>query len=105
MTYDSLEASVDQGEPYFIYLFDNGAATPTRLTSEPETLTRMGEKWYPSPVSHGPIEFTGNVEKQELLLTFPLSDQYALTLLDSALLVTTVTVWRGHRSDGRRSAR
>ncbi len=99
MSYDSLEASIAAGEPYFLYLFDNGSDIPTRLTSEPVNLTRMGEQWYPSPVSHGEIEFTGNVEKQDLLLTFPLADTYAQTLLDPALLVTTVTVWRGHRSD------
>ena len=99
MSYLVSEDSVDLGEPYFLYLFDNGSAAPTRLTSEPTVLTRMSEVWHPSPVAHEQVERTGNIEKQSLTLTFPLSDVYAQTLLAPAMLVTSVTVWRGHRND------
>jgi hypothetical protein len=99
MTYDASELSTASGEPYFLYLFDNGTIAPTRLTSEPEALTRMSEKWHPSPISHDDVERGGNIEKQALIVNFPLSDAYARTLLGPATFVTTVTVWRGHRND------
>jgi uncharacterized phage protein (TIGR02218 family) len=98
MSYDTPESSVDQGQPYFLYLLDNGV-TPVRLTSDPVTLTRMGEDWLPSSIAHADIEQTGNIEKNSVELTFPLSDTYAKTLLTPASEVTTVTVWRGHHTD------
>lgn len=98
MSYDTPESSVDQGQPYFLYLFDNGV-TPARFCSDPVTLTKMGEDWLPSPVAHADIEQTGNIEKNSNELTFPLSDVYAKTLLTPANEVTSVTVWRGHHTD------
>ncbi|MEY9717851.1 putative phage protein (TIGR02218 family) [Sinorhizobium fredii] len=98
MSYDAYETSVDTGSPYFLYLFDNGV-TPERLTSEPEALTRVGESWTPSPVSHGDLEQTGDIEKSSLDLTFPLSNSFARTFLTPAAAITTVTIWRGHRDD------
>ena len=99
MTYDTSEVSVDSGEPYFIYLFDNGVGDLTRLTSEPVTLTRLGETWLPSSISHSEIEKTGNIEKQEFKLVFPLSDIFARTFLATSNNITTFTAWRGHRND------
>jgi uncharacterized phage protein (TIGR02218 family) len=98
MSYDTPESSVDQGQPYFLYLLDNGV-TPVRFTSDPVTLTRMSEDWLPSPIAHADIEQTGNIEKNSVELTFPLSDEYAKTLLTPANEITTVTVWRGHHTD------
>ncbi|MEI9410704.1 phage BR0599 family protein [Mesorhizobium salmacidum] len=98
MSYAEPETSIDEGEPYFLYLLDNGV-NPVRLTSDPDPLTRMGEIWKPSAVSHGDIEQSGNIEKAAVDLTFPLSDVYAKTLLTPASEVTTVTIWRGHHTD------
>jgi uncharacterized phage protein (TIGR02218 family) len=98
MSYSAIEASVADGRPYYLYLFDNGIA-PVRLTSEPQKLVRMGESWTASPVSHGEIEVTGNAEKQAVELIFPLSDTYARTLLVPATATTSVTIWRGHHGD------
>lgn len=98
MAYSVPEVSVDSGEPYFLYLFDNGITTH-RLTTEPDTIERLSDSWYPSPISHGNIEQTGNIEKQELILTFPLADTLARSYLIPAAAITTVTIWRGHRDD------
>lgn len=96
--YDDIEASVDQGEPYFLYLFDNGVSQ-VRLTSDLDELARLDEIWQPSPIIHADIEQTGNIERNSVELTFPLSDAYARTLLIPASEVTTVTIWRGHHTD------
>lgn len=98
MSYATPEASADDGQPYFLYLLDNGV-TPVRLTSDPDELVRMDETWVPSPIQHADIEQTGNIERNSVDLTFPLSDAYARTLLIPASEVTTVTIWRGHRTD------
>ncbi|RUW41530.1 DUF2163 domain-containing protein [Mesorhizobium sp. M2A.F.Ca.ET.015.02.1.1] len=97
-SYDAAENSVDQGQPYFLYLFDNGVS-PVRLTSNPDELIRMDQKWTPSPIQHADIEQTGNIERNEVEMTFPLSDTYARTLLIPASEITVVTVWRGHLTD------
>ncbi|RVA08571.1 DUF2163 domain-containing protein [Mesorhizobium sp. M7A.F.Ca.US.002.01.1.1] len=98
MSHDTVEASIDDGQPYFLYLLDNGVK-PVRLTSEPEKLTRMGQDWLPSPIAHGDVEQTGNIERQSVELTFPLSDAYAKALQTPASEITTVTIWRGHHTD------
>ncbi|TGT72902.1 DUF2163 domain-containing protein [bacterium M00.F.Ca.ET.159.01.1.1] len=104
MSYDTPESSVDQGQPYFLYLLDNGVS-PVRLTSDAAKILADPEgigsdqTWLPSPIAHADIEQTGNIEKNSVELTFPLSDVYAKTLLSPASEVTTVTVWRGHHTD------
>lgn len=99
MSYDTPEASVKDGQPYFLYQFATGALTPVRLTSEPVELTRATFAWTPSPIRHSVVEQTGHIEKQELQLEFPLSDAFALTLLSPATAITTLTIYRGHHTD------
>lgn len=103
MSYDTPEASVADGRPYFLYVFATGALTPVRLTSEPVDLVRnigAGDVTFSaSPLSHNKMEQTGHVEKQELELKFPLSDAFAITLLLPATAKTTLTIYRGHYSD------
>ncbi|RWB53628.1 hypothetical protein [Mesorhizobium sp.] len=104
MSYDASDTSIDAGSPYFLYLLDNGI-TKTRLTSEPDPVfadpeeTGSDQTWKPSPIIHADIEQTGNIERNSVDLTFPLSDPYARTMLKPASEITTVTIWRGHRTD------
>ena len=98
MSYLEKELSTELGEPYFLYLFDDGV-TQERISTQPDTIERFSDQWYPSPVSHGDVEQSGNIEKQELVLTFPLSDRIGQSYLLPAANITTVTVWRGHRND------
>lgn len=96
--YDVKEASVDDGEPYFLYLFDDGI-TENRFTSDPVNLTKMAETWLKSPVSHGDLEQTGSIEKAAVDLEFSNTDTFARTFLAPASAITTVTIWRGHHTD------
>ncbi|TGV29281.1 hypothetical protein, partial [Mesorhizobium sp. M8A.F.Ca.ET.142.01.1.1] len=76
MSYDTPESSVDQGQPYFLYLLDNGVS-PVRLTSDAAKILADPEgigsdqTWLPSPIAHADIEQTGNIEKNSVELTFP----------------------------------
>ncbi|MBZ9794319.1 hypothetical protein [Mesorhizobium sp. ES1-4] len=104
MSYDTPESSVDDGEPYFLYLFNNGV-TKHRFTSDADAFmadpeeTGTPQKWYPSSISHTEIEQTGNIEKNAVDITFPLSDPYARTLQKPGSEVVTATIWRGHHTD------
>ncbi len=98
MSYDTPEGSVANGQPYFLYLFDNGI-DPARLTSDPAPLVRMDETFKISPIRHSELEQTGSIEKSSVDFTFPISDPFARSLLPSATAITTVTIWRGHHTD------
>ncbi|WP_292330767.1 hypothetical protein [Mesorhizobium sp.] len=104
MSYDVPETSVDDGEPYFLYLFNNGVAK-RRFVSDGDTKladpegTGTPQKWYQSPIRHTEIEQTGNIERNSIDITFPLSHPYARSLQKPGSEVVTVTIWRGHHTD------
>lgn len=98
MSYTSVELSVAEAQPYFLYAFDFGTSV-TRLTSDADDLLKMSETWTASPIAHTDIEQTGNIEKASITLTFPLSDDTARLFLFPLGQVITVTVWRGHHTD------
>lgn len=98
MTYTDREISIQDGQPFFLYLFADGL-TAHRLNSDPEELVVDGETWGPSPISHTHMEMSGNLEKQILSLTFPLSNILAQSFLVPSGRTTTVTVFRGHHND------
>jgi uncharacterized phage protein (TIGR02218 family) len=98
MTYRAQDDSVQAGQPYFLYQFDRNG-TLTYLTSDASDLVRMSQTWAASPISHAEIEQSGNVERNTLELTFPLSDTFALEQLSPNSFITTVTVFRGHHTD------
>lgn len=104
MSYDAQEASVADGRPYFLYQFARGATT-TRLVSAPEQVTVGGHDWTPSSISHDIIEQTGDVERSELQLTFPISDTFGFALLSPQTQVMTITIFRSHYSDGSHQLR
>lgn len=104
MTYNAQEASIADGRPYWLYQFARGA-TVTRLVAAPVQVTVGGHTWDPSSIKHAELEQTGNVERSELELEFPLSDTFAFDLLAPATEVTTITLFRAHYSDGANELR
>jgi len=98
MSYEAQDSSVKGGQPYFLYQFAKGA-TVTRFTSDPETLTKLGNDWAPSAISHDEIEETGNIERNSLELIFPISDVFAFPYLVPNTKITTLTIFRGHHTD------
>lgn len=98
MSYDSVEISVDDAQPYFLYQFDDGI-TQTRFTSDPENLMRLSLEFEACSISHGELEQNGTIEKSMVDFTFANSSQFARSLRPAAARVTTVTMWRGHHTD------
>lgn len=98
MSYDAQEISVSDGRPYFLYQFSNTAGS-TYLTSEPQSLDRASQTWEPESISHDDILITGNVEKNDIRLQFPISSSFAQSLLLPQSSIMTLTIFRGHYSD------
>ena len=104
MAYDDFEESVDLGRPFFLYKLDDGV-TVQRMTTltvdksaDPEA-TGTDQTWTASPVAHSEIRETGNIEKNDLNLTLPISDTIAKTYLSAKGNTTFLTVWRSHLDD------
>ena len=101
MTYASIEASVAEGRPYFLYQFVEGDQV-WRFTSRstPWTSARSGGdtiSWEPAAVVHGDVVQTSEIERGRLELTWPLSHPFArrfLAPLGNAPV--TLTIFRGH---------
>lgn len=98
MSYDTHETSVADGRPYFLYEFSDTSGS-TFLTSDPETIVTSSHIWTPESITHDNIFVTGNVEKNDLQLRFPLSSGFAQSLLLPSGSIMSLTVFRGHHSD------
>ncbi len=101
MTYTSIEASISDGRPYYLYQFVEGGQV-WRFTSRATTWTSAGSGgteiiWEPAAVAHGDVVQTSEIERGRLELTWPLSHPFARRFL--APLGNTpvsLTIFRGH---------
>lgn len=104
MSYDTFEASVASGSPYFLYLFSDGT-TQTRFTSDASGATANvdgdgDEAFAASAISHSSQTVAGQVEKANFNIVFAASDSFAQGFLGGPKpAVTSVTIWRAHRGD------
>ena len=101
MTYSSIETSVAEGRPYFLYQFVEGDQV-SRFTSRTAAWTSAGSggtaiTWEPAAVAHGDVVQTSEIERGRLELTWPLSHPFARRFL-APLGNTPVTlnIFRGH---------
>ena len=101
MTHDSVEASVDEGRPYFLYQFVEGAQI-WRLTSRAEPWTSLATDgttlvWEPAAIAHGDVVQTSEIERGRLEITLPLSHPFARRFLaPMGNTPVTLTIFRGH---------
>lgn len=104
MSYDSKEQGQKSGEPFFLYRFST-SGNDTFLTSERDDYVRdqglPEEQVYATmAISHGRIKKTGDLERVPLSVTMPLSNDFAAGFLaKTGTVVTSVTIFRGHRND------
>jgi uncharacterized phage protein (TIGR02218 family) len=93
MTYASIEASVAEGRPYFLYQFVEGDQV-WRFTSRATAWTSAGSggdtiTWEPAAVAHGDVVQTSE--------TWPLSHPFARRFLAPlGNTPVTLTIFRGH---------
>lgn len=102
MTYSSREKSAFGGNPVYLYRFTRGGQnydfcsnTKTLIVSAP------AGTFVASSLDHGKIGVGQPVQKDNIQITFPLSDDFASLLLkrSTQFAPSTVTIWRGHLDD------
>lgn len=100
MSYQTREASVQDGAPIFLYEFVQGEQT-WRYTSAAAVFAWGGHDWTPSALSHSEVSQSNEMAKDGISLKFPRTDAFASQFLGYAPdLVTSVTLRRGHADDG-----
>jgi len=100
MSYLSLDLSIQGGNPVFLYEFVQGARV-WRYNSSSKEIIWGGQSWSANNLSHSEISQTGEMSKDGLTLSFPMTDSFAKEFLGYAAdIVTSVTIRRGHINDG-----
>jgi hypothetical protein len=100
MSYDTIEASLADARPFWLYQFDDGVLSqPWMFTSDDQDIDTSAGTWTASPIDAGDVEVNGNIERQDVDLIFPNSDGFARRYLDPAYTITTLTIFRGHHAD------
>ncbi|MEM7806220.1 MAG: phage BR0599 family protein [Pseudomonadota bacterium] len=116
MTYVLQDESARAGDPIFLYEIDSGgtrylrAAGPVDVTltpsdtflqppdfttSDPSTRTYVAEPG----IAHTEILSSGEVDRAEVQISFPISSAFAISLLGASSPTTWVTIFRYHLSD------
>lgn len=98
MSYIEYDESVKNGRPFWLYQFASGATT-NYFTSDRYSITRQSHVWTPKAIVSSEIEENGNVERNELQLTFGLNDDFAIDFMIPRAFPTTITVFRGFHED------
>lgn len=100
MSYIATDRSTQDGEPILLYQFSRGS-TSWRYTSAAYAVTTMGYTWTPAPIKNSDFKQTNQVDKDKVTLTFPSDHEFASQFLGYVPeQITSVTIWRGHDSDG-----
>ena len=99
MTYQQYDESVQDGDPFHLYLFERGSTvfTYTDLAVEYEALS---EVWEPVGLISGKVIRDRDFQKSTISIQFPRTNALANSFLFGDLEDrTSVTIYRGYRSD------
>lgn len=100
MSYSGIETSVASGEPVELYEFIQGLNI-WAYTSAASEYTHLGRTYKPAAISRDRIKQSPDAAKNDLSLVFPRDNAFAIQFLGFAPdEITTVTIYRGHASDG-----
>lgn len=102
MTYSNIEQSAYGGNPVYLYRFTRGGLIYDFCSlAEDLVVTLPVGTFLKSSISHSKIGIGQPVRKDNVELTFPLSDPFASLLLkrSTQFSPTVITIWRGHLDD------
>lgn len=100
MSYSAQESSVHGGSAVELYEFVSGTVT-WRFTSRANDVVWGGHTWVATPIRRTEIEQNKEINKANVSIEFPLRNEFARQFLGyGADVVTTVTLRRGHDTDG-----
>lgn len=99
MTYLSVDVTIQDAAPVFLYLFSMGDDS-WRFTSAADAQTYDSQTWTPSPIAHEEIVQSNELARDMVPLHFPVTDSFAAQFLGySPDNVVSVTIYRFHRDD------
>jgi uncharacterized phage protein (TIGR02218 family) len=99
MTYSTLDVSQQASAPVLLYQFVRGSTT-WRYVALPAEFTALGYAWTPEVINGGNVASSGDVPKDTVSITLPITNAMAAAFLAYAPdEVTTVTIWRTHYDD------
>lgn len=100
MTYAAQEASLQNGQPVELYEFKQGVST-WRFANSEFAQTKGGQPFVPWEVKRSGVKTDTDIFKNSLTLQVPASDEFAQQFIGfSPDQTTTLTVYRGHTTDG-----
>lgn len=100
MSYNSSELSVDSGQPVELYRFTQGTQN-WYFTSGPESIIYLASEYIPAQINRSNITQSSDITKSSLTIDFPRDNEFAAQFLGfTPDLITTVTVFRSHLTDG-----
>ncbi|HUV85393.1 MAG TPA: phage BR0599 family protein [Methanosarcinales archaeon] len=99
MSYDSIEASVNEGKPIELYDFAAGV-THYRYTSGPEDVTYSTQVYSTEMISRSELELSDNAFKNELEIKINRDNIFAQKFIEAPIDgMVSLTIYRGHGTD------
>jgi uncharacterized phage protein (TIGR02218 family) len=99
VSYAAKDLSEQDSNPVLLYKFVRGATT-WRYVALPQTFATYGETWTPAEISSAGIQSTGDVPKDPVTVTLPITNPMAAAFLAYAPdEVTAVTIFRTNYDD------
>lgn len=104
MSFAAIAAALAGKRPFYLYLLKRDGVE-VRYTAGPEPLVATlpgvaGDTWQPRAVSHNRIPDTDQSFRSEVLITLPLTDEFAFDLLGRVEFTpVSVFIWRGFFND------
>lgn len=100
MSYLASELSENSGQPVELYKFTQGTQT-WYYTSGPDNVTYLAAEYVQSQINRSSISQSSDITKSTLTLEFPRDHEFAIQFLGyTPDLITTVTIFRSHVTDG-----
>jgi uncharacterized phage protein (TIGR02218 family) len=101
MTYDTIEASIAEGRPYYLYQFIEGEQIWRFTSRASDWISAASEGgdliWEAAAISHGDVVQCSEIERGRLELNLPLSHAFAARFLAPlGNTPVTLTIFRGH---------
>jgi len=99
MSYDALEKSTADGQPWEIYLFRTEGVT-FRITSADQTISYLGQDYEPATIHRTELEHTNEVVSGQIKVSIP--PAHPLAQLFVPYMPPTpmsLTIWGGHYGD------
>lgn len=99
MSYNLIETSAGDSEPYELYKFTQGD-TNWFFTGSERAITFLGDVYSPTPIKRSAIEQTQEINKSSLKVEMSIYNEYIEQFKSApSQMINTLTIFRGHVGD------